>query len=1107
MRSRLQPHRADERQHELDPLTPAQRVARDFRESQRRHRRAARHFMCNQMGRGMQALRPSVPADAFEFRDELARLHPQRDVPAAAMEPYAPGDPLAPEPILFLPDTLARVIKSTPLETASGPDGWRFEHRKLAVARDGSLSDYPPRLLAALYVILHSAALGLLPDWYRDSFATAALSLLKKPNGGVRPVAVGQVDRRLVGATLLRQHMPSIRLRVPRQQTGVGIPSATEGCAQAVRQGLCVNGWHTMPMDMENGFNAVNRQLVMDETRARAPPLAALTSFLYHGTVPLTALTRDAPSGAGFVVQMSSEGVHQGCALGPTLFCLAISTAVETLTTELDAAVIALHLPARPLSATGAVIPHFDQPYIMPWYIDDGFPTGPPALLRVVSERAPILFRPLGLRFRNAKSFIYPPVLLADDAVARPAAAAAVDVTTAIVPQVVPASEGITVLGTPVGEHDWEIQQVHGIFEAVTGTDLPLVRDFTRLLSHPPPAGPADTSYAQPRRPRQEQRVIPDEDTCRLQCASLVAVRVIFARVAYVLRMVRPSVTFAAAYGFDLKFREALAGMFHLPVASLTMDTVASRIAALPIRRGGLQWRRATDVALRAFFAGSVAAARVAVTLTDSVLDARVRSVAAIPFAAELGIILAHDRVVARLTERMSVAGWDDHHSALTRETLTAIIDRDLVVAPTAFDQRLQRYLTGVTEHCDYDILRRELPRAQADALMSGVMRGAYDLLTTVPWTLSLTVSDHAIRIYVARRLQLPVLPADRDGQRCPLRCTPSGTSGSSAAVARRRLSGAAPPPAVARLDSYGHHSLLCPAGGVRLWRHNCFAALLMEAARSVGWVAAVATPAATHFEGFPRSQEQVDIVLYGSMGGSPPQPSVFTNIDVSVVHIEHAGHMTRIAERAALKRRRYLVASSAVDHEFTPFILTSSGGLGPDALVLLRAMGQAAATAADSVWVGETFLSYWARRFSILGAQLSADAITRSLATGPPTSQLGRSHFYRSRDDYRACLQVESSVGGPAPRLDSVGLHGLDPADVAGMAQRPHPPPPDSADPGSWHLHVGPGAVVVAPARGLGPAAVPAPPPWPLGRPGRPPSSVGADGALPAGRQAAAAA
>merc|ERR1711888_456987 len=107
--------------------------------------------------------------------------------------------------------------------------------------------------------------------------AGGGLTSLRKPDDGVRPIAVGESLRRLVGKCLIRHEDASSHIEgtfLPNQ-VGVGISSGAEAVAHSVS--CLVEEYGQDPdlalliIDFENAFNSASRRAALDAVHAEFP--------------------------------------------------------------------------------------------------------------------------------------------------------------------------------------------------------------------------------------------------------------------------------------------------------------------------------------------------------------------------------------------------------------------------------------------------------------------------------------------------------------------------------------------------------------------------------------------------------------------------------------------------------------------------------------------------------------------------------------------------------------------------------------------------------------------------------------------------------------------
>jgi hypothetical protein len=311
------------------------------------------------LSRAVSALSAAVPAPENETTfAALEALHPVS--PAFALPAVA--DTMTPEGVSL------REVRSA-LHSFS-----RFSA--------GGLSLLTPRILLACASVPGSVLLealrrpatlfvcGLVPAPVRPFFFGARLTALKKPKGGVRPVACGDVLRRLAAKVLCARDKPLLRaLLEPHRQVGVAVPGGADVAATLAR---CVfpGAPCSLKMDFSNAFNSVHRGAILaachDLLPVWFPHVSAAygePSWLYFGSQRL----------------QSAGGVQQGDVLGPALFACVLRGVAASA-----------RAASPPLAAEV-------------WFLDDGFVAGEPAAVAMFAERIEVEGARVGLALNRAK--------------------------------------------------------------------------------------------------------------------------------------------------------------------------------------------------------------------------------------------------------------------------------------------------------------------------------------------------------------------------------------------------------------------------------------------------------------------------------------------------------------------------------------------------------------------------------------------------------------------------------------------------------------------------------------------------------------------------------
>ena len=267
---------------------------------------------------------------------------------------------------------------SFPNGSAPGPSGLRPSHLKEAVKCRSP--DKAGQLLSTLTRFVNLLAAGKAPSEIQPHLCGATLLASKKKGGGHRPIAVGEVLRRLVSKCLAAQSRSEAVSILGPLQLGVGVRGGCEAIVHAVRQAMTSlpdnNRW-TLLLDFSNAFNSIDRESMFVEFRHRIPGLSAWMEYCYSGQ-PLLHL--------GKHTIHSCCGVQQGDPLGPLGFALTLHPLIEIIKSSLPSSL-----------AMNA------------WYLDDGTLVGSPeslsAALGIIEKEGP----KLGLHLNRRKSLLFIP--------------------------------------------------------------------------------------------------------------------------------------------------------------------------------------------------------------------------------------------------------------------------------------------------------------------------------------------------------------------------------------------------------------------------------------------------------------------------------------------------------------------------------------------------------------------------------------------------------------------------------------------------------------------------------------------------------------------------
>ena len=246
-----------------------------------------------------------------EIEKAMREKHPLAQEAPDLSDLAAPSRAQVPE---FDSMLVKKMLKSFSRGTAAGPTGLRAQHLKDAVR-----SAHGDEATEQLTSIINLLARGDAPTLVAQHLAGASLMALQKPTGGIRPIAVGEVLRRLVAKCFCKTYERDATAYLWPKQIGVAAPLGAEVGSQTVRQwcerNQAAEGKIIFVADFGNAFNTIDRGQFLREVRHRIPGLARWAEWCYSR-----------PSNLFFdgVVIQSEVGVQQGDPLGPLFFALAL---------------------------------------------------------------------------------------------------------------------------------------------------------------------------------------------------------------------------------------------------------------------------------------------------------------------------------------------------------------------------------------------------------------------------------------------------------------------------------------------------------------------------------------------------------------------------------------------------------------------------------------------------------------------------------------------------------------------------------------------------------------------------------------------------------------
>ena len=228
--------------------------------------RAKTLFLQGQYGRAAKVLASEglAPDNKATFK-ALEKLHPKVPLPDVSLP-----DDTASNAFQFSENVVYEQLKTFSKHTAAGPSKMFPEHLQHAV--DCTAPDRSEFALKAITKFVNIGSNSHFPVFISKALCCASLKALSKKKSGVRPIAVGELLRRLIAKCLASEAKSEAIELFDSLQLGAGI----SGGAEVLRRTEACS-----KIDFQNAFNSVKRSHLLKAIFEFIPGFAAFTNFCY----------------------------------------------------------------------------------------------------------------------------------------------------------------------------------------------------------------------------------------------------------------------------------------------------------------------------------------------------------------------------------------------------------------------------------------------------------------------------------------------------------------------------------------------------------------------------------------------------------------------------------------------------------------------------------------------------------------------------------------------------------------------------------------------------------------------------------------------------------
>ena len=414
--------------------TQDQQISQEERNSQRASRLA-------QQGEYTRACQAITSAGLAEHTAATVREMKAKHPPPLSPTSFQSQDD-SPQ-MSFSKEQVIKAIRSFKKGSAPGPDGLRAEHLKVAIKL--SPPNRQDKAADAITKLVNTMGAGAVPLIVAPYLSGACLHAGLKKDGGIRPIAVGNILRRLTSKCVMRGVADRAANLLGPHQLGVGVRGGLEAIIHSMRHVVEGGQVDTMvlQLDLINAFNCCDCDSAFHVVEDIFPDILQWV---------LTCYGSDAELIFGKTIISSTTGFHQGDPLAGFLFSLTLHPIVEMIQQQVPTLIA------------------------NEWYLDDGGVAGQKeelqAVVDILLHHGPArgLILSTAANCPRPKSTIWYPCPTA-------AHLTNLDPLDRGIPLVI--EDGIVLLGSPIGSIEFEKQAINKRIDKVREISemLPRMKD------------------------------------------------------------------------------------------------------------------------------------------------------------------------------------------------------------------------------------------------------------------------------------------------------------------------------------------------------------------------------------------------------------------------------------------------------------------------------------------------------------------------------------------------------------------------------------------------------------------------------------------------------